>query len=131
MGLFRKRAAPQQPQLSRTESLACVPVVSAGVRTEPNAEGLTRVRYPVAVRPLFSGLARKLGADPDKPTLRTLELDRMGSTVWPWIDGQRSVGELSTMLAERYELHPREAEVSMSAFVRELGQRGIVALRQD
>jgi hypothetical protein len=57
-----------------------------------------------------------------------MELDEIGSATWAWLDGQRTVRDLAVLLAERYDLHEREAEVAMAAFVRELGKRGIVAL---
>lgn len=128
--LRRSKPAPaaQTPQLTREQALACVPVVNAQVVWERSGD-LVRLRYPMAYKPWFSGLSRRLGADPDKPMQKTLELDPMGSTVWGWLDNRRSVAELSTLLAERYGLQPREAEVSMTAFLRELGRRGVVAMR--
>lgn len=113
--------------MSRTEALACRPVVSRDVEAESTDGGLVRIRYPVALRPLVAGLARRLGRS-DKPMLRTLELDEMGSTVWDWLDGRRTAQELAAMLATRYDLHEREAEASMAAFLRELGRRGIIGL---
>jgi len=128
MSLFRKRGRAPKPELNRQEAMAFRPVVSREIAAERMDSGLMRLRYPVAFRPWFSGLARRLGQAENKPMQRILELDEMGSTAWAWLDGQRSVRELAVLLAERYGLHQREAEVSMAAFLRELGRRGIIAM---
>lgn len=107
--------------------MAFRPVVSKDVQAERTDDGLVRVRYPVALKPWFSALAKRLGKSA-QPMRRTIELDEMGSTVWDWLDGRRTVRELADRLAERYGLHGREAEVSMAAFLRELGRRGIVGM---
>ena len=85
--------------------------------------------YPTTVTPWFAGMAKRFGLWDGRPMMRRLQLDAMGQTVWSWIDGRRDVRTLAAMLAERYTLHPREAEASMTAFLRELGKRGIIALR--
>ncbi len=131
MRLFRSKTATTRPGLSREESLAYKPVVSREVRAERTESGLVRIRYPVAFKPWFAGLAKHLGGKDQKgqtAMLRTLELDIMGSTVWDWLDGKNTVHELAARLADHYGLHEREAEVSMSTFLRELGRRGIIGL---
>ncbi len=115
-------------QLSRKEALAYKPVISREVMTERTEAGLVRILYPIAIKPWLAGLAKRLGLKDQKSMLRTLELDTMGSTVWDWLDGHNTVHALATKLAEHYGLHEREAEVSMSAFLRELGRRGIIGL---
>lgn len=127
MGLFSRRTPKARPEMSRAEALAYRPVVSQDVLIERTTDGLVRVSYPVALRPFVAGLARKLGRS-DAPMRRVLELDEMGSTVWGWLDGRNTAGELAALLAARYGLHGREAEVSMAAFLRELGRRGIIGL---
>lgn len=130
MRLFKNKT-PTRPEMSREEALAYKPVVSREVRAERTEAGLVRIRYPVAFKPWFAGLARRLGRKGQggqEAMLRTLELDAMGSTVWDWLDGQNTVHELAARLADHYGLHEREAEVSMSAFLRELGRRGIIGL---
>ncbi|WP_029894614.1 PqqD family protein [Desulfohalovibrio reitneri] len=127
MSLFRKKK-PVQPTIPREEALASVPVRNRDVEEESGDDGLV-LSYPTTLNPWFARMARKVGIWDGSPIQKKLQLDEMGELVWSWIDGQSSVAELSQKLAERYDLHSREAEVSMSTFLRELGRRGIVAFR--
>ncbi len=129
MSLFgRAKRTAERPGLSREEALAAAPVRSLSVSETASDEGMI-LGYPATVTPWFGALARRLGLWDGRPMIRRLRLDAMGCTVWSWIDGRRDVRTLAAMLAERYTLHPREAEASMTAFLRELGKRGIIALR--
>jgi hypothetical protein len=65
------------------------------------------------------------------PPTRTakLELDRLGSSVWDMLDGRSSIRTIAASLAAAQRLEPREAEVAVAQFIRELGRRGLIGLR--
>lgn len=129
MSLFgRRKKSAERPGPSRDEALAAAPVRSLSITETATDEGIV-LGYPATVTPWFGALAMRLGLWDGRPMMRRLRLDDMGCTVWSWIDGRRDVRTLAAMLAERYTLHPREAEASMTVFLRELGRRGIIALR--
>lgn len=92
-------------------------------------DGLVRLAYPLALKPWFARLASRFGAWDDKPLTKTVELDELGTFTWSNIDGKRTVGEIAEQFTARWGLHPREAELSVAAFIKDLGARGIVALR--
>ena len=110
---------------SKDEALAARPVVNKEVRVVASAEGMVRLEYPLA---LPRWLRLFLPAGRVGSLRRTLELDAMGAFVWSHIDGQRSVGQLARLVAERYRCLPREAEESVAIFIRELGRRNILGL---
>lgn len=60
------------------------------------------------------------------PPDRQVELDTIGSEVWLLIDGQRTMGSIAGELAQKYQLSPREAELSLQQYCKELGRRGYV-----
>ena len=129
---FKRRGqapAPEQGQ-SRERSLGMRPARSRLVREEPLDGGMTRLTYLSAYKPWFAGLARRVGAWDGRPLERKLELDELGSFCWNLIDGDRQVREMARILAERYGLPAREAELSVAAFLRELGKRGILGFRE-
>ena len=65
-----------------------------------------------------------------KTTLtKKLQLDPMGSQVWLLIDGKNSVGDIIRLFAERTAITHQEAEQAVTAFLRELGRRGLILLR--
>jgi hypothetical protein len=127
MGLFKKKNAP--PALSREEALDCIPLISAGVRASRTPEGIVRLRYPLAVKPWLAELARRFGGPTaDQPPSRQLELDELGSLTWDLMDGKRSVRRIVHRFAKETEVHPKEAEVAVTHFLRALGRRGIVGM---
>ena len=53
----------------------------------------------------------------------------MGSHVWQYIDGKTSVKSMIEDFADHYGVTRQEAEQSITAFLVELGKRGIIAMR--
>jgi len=121
-------AAPAEGR-GREESLAMRPARSRLAREERQENGLVRLHYLSAYKPWFAGMARRMGAWDGKPVEKVLELDELGSFCWNLIDGERSVKEMARALSERYGVPAREAELSVAAFLRELGRRGLIGLR--
>jgi hypothetical protein len=124
-----KQALEVPPGPSREQSLAMRPARGAGVREEPLGQAGLRLVYPVVVKPWFVGLAKRLGAGQGGTITRTLELDELGSFCWGLVDGQRDVREMARLMAERYGLPRREAELAVAAFLRELGRRGLLGFK--
>ena len=60
------------------------------------------------------------------PDNRRIVLDAIGTDVWQMTDGQNTLGRIAKALAEKYKLSPREAEMSLQQFFKELGKRGYV-----
>lgn len=60
------------------------------------------------------------------PPDRKVELDTIGSEVWLLIDGKNTLGSIANKLAKKYQLAPREAEMSLQQYCKELGRRGYV-----
>jgi hypothetical protein len=87
--------------------------------------------YPLRPRPWIAGIARRLGQAQDRPVIKRLELDEMGSAAWRLMDGRRTVAGIIQSFSEAYQLDPREAEVSITLFIRELGKRGIIGLSPE
>ncbi len=126
MPLFRSR---KRPPLPRQASLECIPVRNPEAEEEKNSDGIL-LRYPVEVKPWFQGIFRHVAGQESTIIERKLQLDALGSSVWEMINNRRSVREIAELFGQRHQLGRREAEMSVSAFIRELGRRGIVALRE-
>jgi len=60
------------------------------------------------------------------PDEKTVVLDKIGTDVWKMIDGKTTVGQIAKELARSYQIEPREAELSLQQFFKELGRRGYV-----
>jgi hypothetical protein len=127
--MFRFRKRKNKPGISRADALNCVPVKNGDVRETILDGGERLLTYTVTVRPWFAGLIRRLGAAPQGTQSKKLQLDPLGADVWDLLNGQRSVQSIVNRFAQRHRLHPKEAEVSVTLFLRELGKRGLVGLR--
>ncbi|WP_338669210.1 PqqD family protein [Pseudodesulfovibrio methanolicus] len=125
--MFRKKRP--EPTISRAEALRMIPVRNAAVEVTELPDGLVRLAYPLAIKPWFGRLADKVGLWDGRPMTKTVELDEMGTFVWRHIDGERSVRGIAQAFAETYEVQLREAELAVTAFIKTIGQRGIIGLK--
>ena len=130
MKLFRsqKSKGVQPVQLSRQDALRCRPVVNGSIRVESSTEGDVVLEYPLPLKPLFLSLFQRFQKSYEYPT-KKLQLDEMGSHVWQYIDGKTSVKSMIEDFADHYGVTRQEAEQSITAFLVELGKRGIIAMR--
>lgn len=129
MGLFRRKKA-KRPIINREQAMGMVPVRNDHV-AEERVDGALRLVYEATVRPWFAGPAEKLGLWDGKPMTKRVELDEMGLFVWKRIDGHHSVRDIATEFRERYGVLQDEAELSVASFIKMLGERGIIGVRQD
>ncbi len=127
MGLWRRRQ--RRPALSRDAALACRPVKNRDIRVERLDSGEILLVYPVKLKPWMSELLRRFNRTPLPEQMRKLQLDELGSATWDLIDDERTVEQIVDAFAAAYRLHPKEAELSVTRFLLELGKRGLIAMQ--
>jgi hypothetical protein len=127
MRVFRKK--PKAPTISRAEALNRIPVKNRQISEDRLETGEVVIHYPVTLRPLFAGLVKRFGGEQAQTQIKKLQLDEMGTAVWDLVDGKRSVRQLVNAFAGKHQLEPREAEVAVTQFMRQLGRRGLIAMR--
>ena len=91
--------------------------------------GCVILSFPVVMRPWFVKVVRRLGGPEESARIRKLQLDELGTAVWDLMDGNRTVRRIISEFAGTFQLHPREAEVSVTQFLRDLGKRGLIGLK--
>jgi hypothetical protein len=126
MRVFKKKS--KKPTLSRAESLRRIPVKNIQITETRLETGEVVIRYPVTMRPFFAGLVRRFGGTEVQIQMKKLQLDELGTSVWDMINGKYSVRQLVERFARTHRLEAREAEVSVTQFIRELGKRGLIGL---
>jgi len=87
------------------------------------------LEYPLAVKPWIAALTKRLGGPAARVYTKKLQLDALGTAVWDLVDGKRSVRRIIQIFAETHRLENKEAEVSVTSFIKQLGQRGLLGLR--
>ena len=127
MIVFRKKK--RQSNMTRAEALSCRPAKSLHITESRLETGEVLLEYPLAVRPWLAAVAKRLGKSDDVVQIKKLQLDTMGTAVWDLVDGHRSVSRIVKIFAETHRLDNKEAEVSVTSFIRELGQRGLLGLQ--
>ena len=127
MKVFRKKR--RERHLSRVAALKSRPAKSLHITESRLETGEVLLEYPLTVRPWLAAVAKRLGGSREIVQIKKLQLDAMGTAVWDLVDGNRSVRRIVQIFAEVHRLENKEAEVSVTSFIRELGQRGLLGLR--
>jgi len=127
MIVFKKKS--RQSHMSRAAALNCRPAKSLHITESRLETGEVFLEYPLTVRPWLAAVAKLLGKSRDVVQIKKLQMDTMGTAVWDLVDGHRSVRRIVKIFAETHRLDNKEAEVSVTSFIRELGQRGLLGLQ--
>ncbi|MGQ9597295.1 MAG: PqqD family peptide modification chaperone [Thermoproteota archaeon] len=122
MPLFKKK---EPPKVSPERLYRSIPVLNPNVKYEEDSEGLVTILIPMATTPVAMGDSKKAeGA----ARVRRIKLDIIGSKVWKQIDGKTPFNELVQWMRKEFVLTEREAEVSLSMFMKNLVDKKLVAL---
>lgn len=127
MRVFKKKG--RGTGMTRTEALKFIPVKNTRIQESRLETGEVLLTYPVDIRPWIDRLAKRFGREERKPIEKKLQLDELGTAVWEQINGERSVKQVIQWFAKKHQLHIKEAEVSVTSFLRELGKRGVIGLK--
>ena len=123
------RIVSHQSHLSRAAALQCRPDKSLHITESRLETGEVLLEYPLTVRPWLAAVAKRLGGPRESVQIKKLQLDAMGSAVWDLVDGNRTIRRIVQIFAEAHRLENKEAEISVTSFIRELGQRGLLGLQ--
>lgn len=118
------------PQISRFDALSCIPVRNPAVLETRMDTGEILLTYLDIRKPWFMKFFQKISNSPDNMRMRKLHLDTLGTDVWNLLDGKSTVMDIIDAFAARHQLYHKEAEVSVAQFLRELGRRGIIGMKQ-
>lgn len=127
MKVFRKKRP--DADITRSEAMNCIPVKNLQAQETRGESGLVLLSYPVEIRPWIAGWIRRFGGVTEDARLKKLQLDELGTAVWNLLDGRRTVGQVIQAFTAMQRLHPKEASVAVTLFLRELGKRGLIGLR--
>jgi hypothetical protein len=126
MKLFNRtvKTAP----LSRQEALRCAPTPNLSVIASKLESGDILLEYEIPMRPFLKSLQKHFQGTTTPPR-KKLQLDSMGTLVWEMIDGDNSTRTIIKKFAEHYTVSLHEAETSVTAFLLELGKRGLIGMK--
>jgi len=117
---FKKR-----PQLTREQAFAVRPMVNPLLTWSRNERDEVVLEIPIRQ----DRFGRILGRLFSTPKRKQLVLDEVGSTVWALCDGEHDVGFIVGELCRGYKLNQREAETSVTMYLKMLAERNLVGLK--
>ena len=132
-GWLKEKLTGKRPEFSRSEVLAAIPLRNPRVEWErltpdpedPESVPVIRMKIPRRADRM-GNLAAKIFRLPD---FRKMELDEIGSGVWDMCDGTRTVEDITKALVSGYRLNRRQAEASVTAYLKMLAERRLIALK--
>jgi hypothetical protein len=120
--LEKLRWRKRKPPFSKEQVLASKPLRNPQLEWEKNEDG----EMVVTIRRRSSWKAKALGLLFPIPNQRTIVLDEPGTFVWEMCDGETDIQTMMRRLAQRYQLNIKEAELSLTTYLRNMGKRGLV-----
>lgn len=119
----------ERADISRKDAMRCIAIKNPEVIETRLDSGVIMISYPVKAKPWIAKLADRLAKNKNSTFIKKLELDELGTKAWDMINGTRTVEDIINVFAEDLQLHKREAEASVTQFIRELGKRGLIGLK--
>ena len=120
----------KSPPLSRSDAFSCIPIRNPHVVETRLETGEILLAYPETLKPWFITILQRMKKESGLQRLRKLQLDILGTGVWDLVNGKSTVMEIIDLFAGCHQLYHKEAEVSVVQFLRELGRRGIIGMKQ-
>ena len=112
----------KQPKISREAMFNSKPTRNSALDWENNDEGEVSITLQRADS-MKVRIISKIFWVPDK---RTMVLDQIGTQVWEMCDGRTTVEAMIRRLSEDHKLNNKEAEISLLAYLKQLGQKNLV-----
>lgn len=119
-----------RPKVTRAQMLGAIPVRNATVEwaresRDESRPNIALLRIPRRADKFGNTIAKLFKL----PEFRRLELDEIGSDVWEMCDGTVSVDALTKAICTKYRLNRRQAEASVTAYLKMLAERRLVGLK--
>lgn len=123
--IFKKK-----PDLAKKDALLCIPEKNSLVEETYQDSGDLILSYPALYKPFFMNIQKIIRRHPQATFLRKIQLDRLGIDVWSLLDGQKNVKTIIKKFAALHTLHYKEAEISVTLFLRSLGEKGVIGIKE-
>lgn len=115
---------------TRREMLALRPLRNPALEwAEENGQVVLHIKRGQGTRAKWT--LRLLSIFVPLPENHRVALDPIGTHVWRMLDGQTTVERIIKSLAREYKITPREAELSLQQFFKELSRRGYVGFLKE
>ncbi len=126
MAMFKQK----KPAMQKKEALLCIPEKNRMVEETILESGDLILSYQSMYKPFFLKVRKFMRPGAKNTFRRKIQLDKLGVHVWSLIDGQKDVQEIIKNFAAFHTLNYREAEISVTLFIKSLGEKGLIGIRE-
>jgi len=114
----------------KNDALLCIPEKNTEVKENFLDSGDLILTYQAMYKPFFLRIKKIVGQNPKKTFTRKIQLDGLGVDVWSLLDGEKNVKTIIREFAVRHTLNYKEAEISVTLFLRSLGEKGLIGIKE-
>ena len=114
----------------RNDALLCIPEKNTTVKENFLDSGDLILTYQAMYKPFFLRIKKIVGQNPKKTFTRKIQLDGLGVDVWYLLDGKKNVRTIIKEFAVRHTLNYKEAEISVTLFLKSLGEKGLIGIKE-
>ena len=123
-------ATLKKNSLKKNDALLCIPEKNASVKENFLDSGDLILIYQVLYKPFFLKIQKIIGQSKKNTFTRKIQLDGLGVDVWSLLDGKKNVKTIIKEFAALHRLNYKEAEISVTLFLRSLGEKGLIGIKE-
>jgi len=116
--------------LKKNDALLCIPEKNILVEETFLTSGDMILSFPVGYKPFFRKIQKIMRKNPEKSFTRKIQLDSLGIDVWKLINGKNNVRAIVKKFADIHRLNYKEAELSVTLFLRSMGEKGLIGIKE-
>lgn len=120
----------KKSNLKKNDALLCIPEKNTEVKENFLDSGDLILTYQAMYKPFFLRIKKIVGQNPKKTFTRKIQLDGLGVDVWSLLDGEKNVRTIIKEFAVRHTLNYKEAEISVTLFLKSLGEKGLIGIKE-
>lgn len=122
--MFKKK------NLKKTDALLCIPEKNQTVKENVLDSGDMILSYQAGYKPFFLKIQKIMRQKSKTSFRRKIQLDHLGVDVWSLLDGKKNVKIIIREFATLHKLNYKEAEISVTQFLRSLGEKGLIGIKE-
>lgn len=117
-------------KLKKNRALLFIPQKNRDIDEEILSNGDMILTYQVVYRPFFLKVQKLIKSNKATTFTKKIQLDGLGVQVWSLMDGKKDVRTIIAEFAKHHQLNHREAEVSVTLFLKSLGEKGLIGMKE-
>ncbi len=116
--------------IRKEKALLGIPQKNTHVKETLLDSGDLVLTYRAVYKPFFLKIKKFLRSNKNQTFKKKIQLDGLGVHVWSLVDGKKNVKSIIEEFADYHKLNIKESELSVTQFLRSLGERGLIGIKE-